>query len=448
VTIGRARAAFEKGRGIAVKAVRAVACLALLWLSGCAWSLVDEGRIREEPFADIVTRTAVARGDPRPDRVDARVVRKDELPALLREAVLHARSPAEMARYQTRLVAVGLWPPERDLVEESIAVARDEIAGFYVPESGVLYVVDGFPVPFSMRFLSAMLRRDLLRELVLSHEIVHLLQHRDVPSLFDATHWTDQDDATTAVQTAFEGDATRYGYAALLVGTGGSLPDPDELRAGIETELASRQSGALAEAPALLRLTLALPYSRGYPLSLAEGARLLEDPPASTEQVLHGERRRADFEVADLAPLESALPAGCESLGQNTLGELGIWVLLQDLGSAAVSAKASEGWDGDRYLAARCGEQLAFAWWTTWDSEDDAAEFADAYAAIAPAVQARAGLAATPRAVRDGKRVLVASEPMVPLLPRLADRARRARIRTLESLRAHFGLARSDVTLN
>jgi hypothetical protein len=250
----------------------------------------------------------------------------------------------------------------------------------------------------------------------------------------------EQDDATTAVQAALEGDAVRYGYAALLVGTTGSLPDPDQLREALEAEAQATTKGALAEAPALLRLTLTFPYSRGYPLSVAEGTDLLDDPPATTEQVIHAERRRADFEVVDLAPLVAALPPGCESLGQNTLGELGVWVLLQDLGGAAISAAASEGWDGDRYLAARCGERLAFVWWTAWDSEADAVEFADAYAGIASAVSARAGLAAPPRAARDGARVLVASEPLAPLLPLLGERAHRARIHTLDSLRAHFGL--------
>jgi hypothetical protein len=424
--------------------VRSVASCALLLLSGCAWSLVDHGQIREQPFAEIVTRTAIARGDPRPEHVDARVVRQDELAPLLRENLLHERSADDVARYQTRLVAIGIWPPDRDLIEESLAIAREEIAGFYVPESDVLYVVDGLDVPLSLRFLSSLARRDLLREIVLSHEIVHLLQHRDTPQVFDATHWMDQDDAGTAVQTAFEGDATHYGFASLLVGTQGALPEPDELRREVEAEYASRKSGAWAEAPALLRLTLALPYTRGYPLSRAEGTKLLEDPPASTEQVLHADRRRAEFAVADLAPLVKALPAGCASLGQNTLGELGIWVLLQDLGADADSAVASEGWDGDRYLAARCGERLAFAWWTSWDSEADAAEFADAYARIAPAVQARAGLAEPPRAVRKGKRVLVASDPLAPLLPMLDQRARRARVRDLAALRAHFGLATSQ----
>jgi hypothetical protein len=406
-------------------------------VSGCAWSLVDDGRIREEPFAEIVTRTAAARGDPRPAQVDARVVRKDDVAALLRENVMREHSPEEMARYQMRLEAVGLWPPERDLIEEILAALREEIAGFYVPETRVLYVVDGFRVPFSVRVLSALLHRDVLREVVLSHELVHLLQHRDTPALFDSMHWVEQDDASAAVQAAFEGDATHYGYSAVIAGSNAALPDPDALRA----ELAASTSSSLANAPALVRLTLTLPYAHGYPLSLAEGTKLLEDPPASTEQVIHAERRHADFEVADLTPLEASLPAGCESLGQNTLGELEIWVLFEDLGGTAVAASASEGWDGDRYLAARCGGHLAFVWWTAWDSEQDAIEFADAYAQIASAVSARAGLAAPPRVTRDGTRVSIASEPLAPLVPLLGERARRARIRTLDALRAHFGLS-------
>jgi hypothetical protein len=204
-------------------------------------------------------------------------------------------------------------------------------------------------------------------------------------------------------------------------------------------ESAAKDDGALAKSPALVRLTLAFPYANGYPLSLAEGVALLDVPPASTEQVLHEERRYADFQVADLAALERALPPGCESLGQNTLGEFLIWVLLTDLGSAAPE-EASDGWDGDRYLAARCGEARAFLWWTAWDSTGDAAEFAEAYAAIAESVRARAGLAGAPRVTRDGVHVIVTAPPLEALAPRLDERARWARIATLDEMRAHFGL--------
>lgn len=419
-----------------MSAAARIALAAPLVLAGCAWSLVQDGRVREEPFAELVTRTADARGDPRPEHVDARVVEPAEVPGLMRASIETEWSPEEIARYQERLVAVGLWPPERDLLEETVGVAEEEVAGFYLSETRVLYVVDHLDAPFSVRFFSALLRRDIVREVVLSHEIVHLLQHVDVPALFDVGKWDDQDDASEAVQAALEGDATHYGMRA-FIGDSAALPDPAEMQDGMES--ASNDDGALAKAPALVRLTLTFPYAYGYPLSLAERGELLDDPPASTEQVLHAERRRADFQVADLAELESALPEGCESLGQNTLGEFLIWVLLTDLGSAAAD-EASDGWDGDRYLAARCGGRRAFFWWTAWDTEQDALEFGEAYLEIAGQVAARAGLAATPRVGRDGVHVLVSSEPLGALLPKLDRDARWARITTLDELRAHFRL--------
>jgi hypothetical protein len=421
------------------RAARIALPLLLLATSGCAWSLVEDGRIRREPFEEIVTRTALARGDPRPAEVDARVVRAAEVPALLRASVHHDFPPDELARYQERLVTIGLWPPGRDLLEETLAVAEEEVAGFYLTETGVLYVVEGVRMPFSMRVLSALLRRDLTRELVLSHELVHLLQHRASPALFEVSSWHEQDDAAVAVQAAIEGDATHYGFRAVIPPEAGPLPDPDELAAELEGDAAARSEGALADAPALVRLTLAFPYARGYRLSVEEGHALFDDPPASTEQVLHAERRHADFQVADLARLEAELPPGCESLGQNTVGELGLWVLFQDHG-AELAGAASDGWDGDRYLAVRCGEARAFLWWTAWDSTGDAAEFAEAYAAIAESVRARAGLAGAPRVTRDGVHVIVTAPPLEALAPRLDERARWARIATLDEMRAHFGL--------
>ena len=101
----------------------------------------------------------------------------------------------------------------------------------------------------------------------------------DAPSLFDVGSWDDQDDATEAIQAALEGDATYYGMLAFL-GESGALPDPADMQTGMES--ASRDDGALAKSPALVRLTLTFPYAYGYPLALDEGDALLASPPAST----------------------------------------------------------------------------------------------------------------------------------------------------------------------
>ncbi len=415
--------------------------IALALLPGCAVSLVRGGQIRAEPFDEIVTRTASARGDTPPAHVDTRVVDGDEVTTLLRASLARKQSPDTLARYQENLVSIGLWPPDRDLITEYLLVARDEVAGFYLPETGMLYVVEEVPVPFAMRIASLLLRRDLVREAVLTHELVHLFQHRAQPSVFDFLGWLDQDDATAAVQAAVEGDATHYGYLAVLQpGNENLLPAPADLQASVQSDLAERTEGALVNAPGLLRLTLTFPYVQGYPLSLDEGTELLDDPPASTEQVLHAERRRAAFQVVNLAGLEHALPEGCESLGQNTLGELGIWVLLSDLGAADAADAASVGWDGDRYVAARCAATRAFHWWTSWDSEADATEFEHAYRGVAGAVAARAEITGSLQIERVGAQVSISSGHFQSQSPDPAPAAQRARIASLAELREFYGL--------
>jgi hypothetical protein len=245
--------------------------------------------------------------------------------------------------------------------------------------------------------------------------------------------WKSQDDVTAALQAALEGDALHYGFASLEV----EPPGAEELREALEEEERGRTHGALAEAPALLRLTVSFPYVHGYGLSLREGRALLASPPASTEQVLHAEKRLESFHAIDLAALAGALPEGCRARYEDTLGELGFSVLLRDLG-ASTDASAWEGWDGDRWVDADCGGARELVWLTAWDSDADAAEFAASYAQIAPAVAERAAMASPPAARVVGREVWIATPALAPLGERLDAFARRARVSDLPGLRAHF----------
>jgi hypothetical protein len=76
-------------------------------------------------------------------------------------------------------------------------------------------------------------------------------------------------------------------------------------------------------------------------------------------------------------------------LQRNDVGELQISVLFRDL-SEDPDPAIWQGWNGDRYLVADCAGRTEWVWWTAWDSERDAVEFADAYLELAPAVAARA----------------------------------------------------------
>jgi len=408
-----------------------------LGASGCAYSMIRDGRIRQEPFQEIVWRTAAARGIEPPLPIDARVVTSAELEEVIRRAISREWNDEEIRRYQHALTAMGLWPGNRDLIDEFAAVMREEIAGVYDPGDRALYIVSDTKAAFTSRLLSALLRRDLEREFVLSHELVHLLQHARYPALMDTDPFFRQhDDAGGAIQAAIEGDATRYGFEALDLLP--KLPEPEDFRGELDSALASAHEGALAAAPALIRLTLAFPYTYGYRLSYDEGKELLDSPPASTEQVLHAGERRAPFLAIDLGPLRDALPERCRFVHENTLGELEISVLFRDL-AANPSEDAWAGWDGDRYLVAECDGRPAILWLTAWDSRSDALEFETAYRGILPALVARAGFAAPPNVTRSEREVVVHSDALFPLVKLLSERTRRQRVSTLPELRDHFG---------
>ena len=419
------------------------AVLVLLAGSGCSYALIQRGELRRSAFDAVLERTMAARGlyVDAPPQVE--VATPESLVGVLEQALDRFYTPEMLSDYQAGLVAVGLWPPERDLRAEFVSVFSGEVAGLYVPALETIYVVAGAPRPLSVRLWSFLSRRDLLGEFVLSHEIVHLLQHRAYPELLDPTHQPlDQDDLDNAIQAAIEGDALRYGYEAIgltMEGLSGA-----GFAEAFEGDLAADASDELRDAPALLRLTLLFPYVAGFPLSLAEGRALLDRPPASTEQALHGSRRYEPFFAFDLRPLRSQLPDGCEFVHENTLGELHLSVLFRDLGD--VQAGQAEppspedwyGWDGDRYLAARCASGLEFVWLTAWDDERDAEQFRAAYSQIAVAVARRAGHAAPPEARRNGREVVVTSAGLGVFAERVATLAVRRRVSEADELRAFY----------
>lgn len=402
-------------------------------VAGCSYQLINDGQLRAQDFRRVLARTAAIRGLPLPEKIEPRVVQRENLPKLLEEIFYDEWTDAELRTAEETMTTIGLWPDGFDLLRESILVQGDEVAGLYSPARRTLYLVEGVELPDVFVVASATAGRDFYTEFVLSHEIVHALQHAAFASLFEATStWKEQDDVVLALHAALEGDAIRYGFE--VVSPEGTLPSAERF-----SELQERylEDEALSRAPALLRYSLLFPYVYGYPLSLAEGKHLLRQPPVSTEQAMHSDKRDEPFSVLDLSAVAAALPRGCRLVGQNTMGELLISILFRGF-DEDIEESAWTGWDGDRYLVARCGEQRELVWLTSWDTETDAREFAAAYRSIASRVSARAGLALPPRADVRGKEVCVYSDGLARLAGEIDNHTQRARAATLDDLHAEL----------
>jgi len=101
------------------------------------------------------------------------------------------------------------------------------------------------------------------------------------------------------------------------------------------------------------------------------------DPPVTTEQILHPERYLTRDRPTVIVPPEP--PEGYQVLVANTLGELGVSIVLSGHLGSAYQASMAAGWDGDRVLLLGSADpEPMLVWYTTWDTAEDAKEFAEA----------------------------------------------------------------------
>jgi hypothetical protein len=102
-----------------------------------------------------------------------------------------------------------------------------------------------------------------------------------------------------------------------------------------------------------------------------------ENPPQSTEQILHPDKYRTNPDpptIIDLGKLEPG--EGWSEIGRNVIGEMQLAILLRKHGGKPAAA----GWDGDRFAVFESKDnKLGVVWMTTWDTEDDARDFAHNY---------------------------------------------------------------------
>jgi hypothetical protein len=336
----------------------------------------------EQRLSRIAAETAAIRELEALADIDDIALTRDELVQRLPGMISEELDPAELESATRALIAIGLLPDGSDLLDLTLSLLGEQVAGFYDPITDeMIVVVDG-----DFR----------AEEYYYAHEVVHALQdaHLDPNDLMEETI-SDNDDRSLAMAALYEGDAVVTSTIYLR-----EHPDLafDLLR---DVQIGTTQLDA---APAAMVVTLVFPYISGEPFvnglfsdggwEAVDAAYL--DPPVTTEQILHPEKYLDRDNPVTLALPEPAevLGSGWSEVHQNTLGELQIGLLLADLpagrGFNAVTGNyeipeparnAAAGWDGDRY-ALWAGEngQEALVWRTAWDTEQDARAFAAALA--------------------------------------------------------------------
>lgn len=272
------------------------------------------------------------------------------------------------------LVAFGLVGPDDDLGQLYGDLLGEQVAGYYDPATDEMVVVsDGTPDDE----ISAS------DQVTYAHETVHALQdqHFNLETYLDDGE-NASDDQSLAITSLIEGDATAAQIEFLISNPTLLVQLNDEIR-GLDAS-----TEALDNAPAIISETLLFPYDQGQVFVSAlreEGGwstvnEAFASPPLSTEQILHPEKyfqseNPVEVDVPDVA---SALGTGWTAFDTDTMGEFQTSLILDEGEVSSSDAEdAADGWGGDRYTVVGTSDQTVILWNTVWDTDDDAAEFAE-----------------------------------------------------------------------
>jgi hypothetical protein len=283
-------------------------------------------------------------------------------------------TPQEMHASEIALKKLGLVPQDFQYRPFIVSLLTEQVAGYYDPKEREFFLADWIDVDG--------------QKPVMAHELTHALQDQHF-NLRRFEKWPKGDsDAELAAHALIEGDAT---LAMKFYIERSPMRAIAMLRS---IEASGSSSEQIDKAPRALRESLLFPYEKGLvwvtSLYKHDGnwdrvSKAFTELPQSTEQILHVEKyyaREAPVKLA-LPDIASALGSGWKRVDYDVNGEWSYYLILDEyLKSTAESRRAAEGWGGDRYAVyeSKNKGEVLIAQLTSWDTENDAVEFYDAYA--------------------------------------------------------------------
>jgi len=305
----------------------------------------------------------------------------EEFFGYMKERMDRDTSKEDLEAQESMAKMLAMIPPDMSLLGTFMKMLEGQVGGFYDPSSESFCLMERFG-------------GDLAR-VVLAHELTHALddQYYDIDG--------------TLERIEKNGDA-QFAYHAVVEGSG-TRTQNDWLRAHVaDLELGSIKDMSLEgleDAPPFLWKPMVGAYSLGASFLVRSSSMIqgqmksaspvdlhlaFRRPPLSSEQVLHPEKYWDRDKRDDPIKIElnlSGLPDGWKVLGEDTLGEMGLGLVIEpekkrggltgalQMLSAKFTYPASEGWGGDRYvLLGNAGARVVFLM-TRWDSTVDQEEF-------------------------------------------------------------------------
>jgi len=366
----------------------AVLLLALACKGGGGSHLPDLTPFDSEGLAklhEIRDLAAEVRGIGPCEKVNEGTLTREELTAYNEENVANLsdedRKDLETSNKVLRLLH--LIGPEVDLLESVTGIQSSEVVGMYsYDEDELILVTDGAT------------DLDIDDEVTLAHEYVHCFQYDafDLKRLEKLEEKEDKKkantDYSTTIEALLEGDATisSISYAGAKLGEQGFT---DWINSAKEASSGDKEDGY----PPFLERSFSFPYDQGADFALylwqkggwEELNKAYDNPPSTTEQILHPEKYLDGEKAEDLKlpDLSDDLGKGWEQLDDDVFGEFDVYnYLLTLLGDEGLAGDAAAGWGGGRmavYSNKDDTERVLIHIVLTWDTPTDALQFFEAY---------------------------------------------------------------------
>ena len=346
-------------------------------------------------IARTLKRVELARGLESKKPVPGVLMDRPALIARVKDHVSRELPPEAIRDEGLALQLFGFIPTRFDYEAAEYALLQDQLAGYYEPADGTMYMASDLG--------------DEEAEATLAHELVHALQDQ-CWNLEERSKYRPGDgDRSEVVSALAEGDATSAMFDVMIAraapGTAKTAVDlPDDVFA--EQIRAGMNDGPGASAPHVMRTSLAAPYIYGtlfvHALRRRGGwdavNRAWDNPPTTTEQILHGDKwltHEAAMPVT--APTFAVLGPGWKVDDEDTEGELGARIAFEEWMEPKAAAEASSGWGGDRGVLVTSGDKAAFAWKLRYDAGNKTRDerAARAYAGLTRALDKALGPAKT-----------------------------------------------------
>lgn len=302
------------------------------------------------------------------------------------------------AELKERLENTSFGETTNQQVYEALFIFGEDTDSQALLESYLGNAVVGYAAEEGSANLTIITRNEDLQavsETVLAHELVHVLQHQRF-DLSQPRYRRSTLDGEWGKDGLIEGEASyidsRYQQQCI---SNWSCTSPPSDWSGASVPSGVRAYGLLSQQPYQDGATWV--YETKQAGGWAAVNRAHQDPPESTEQIIHLDRSRDPVPMT----VEDHSTTAWEPYHTNTLGEAAMFAMFFAQRERVEEGKQvlerdpferqhrwdtldfdfepSAGWGNDTFRAYRNGEREGFTWTSVWDSERDAKEFAGAY---------------------------------------------------------------------